>query len=152
MHSYLKIPRKSNHTKIAGYYTQIPNPFIEKKMRDLNGTAVKVFLAIARRTLCWQRLDESITLNQLQRMTGASRQGVLNALDELKKHKLIDIKRGEWKRGKKNHYTVKMSWVKKLDLSVYKLDPSWVKKLDYLKRNEITGDADEVPPPEWELH
>ena len=71
-------------------YSPVPNCFIEN-MKDFNYATIAVFLAICRKTLGWHKMSDCISFTQLQEMTGLSRQGVSNAIKELKNHNLITV-------------------------------------------------------------
>ncbi|MCH8476389.1 MAG: replication protein [Wenzhouxiangella sp.] len=70
-------------------HTQISNEFIENHMPHLNGGAVKLFLAIARKTIGWHKETDAICYEQLMELTGMSRQSVSNAVKELEERGLI---------------------------------------------------------------
>ena len=64
-------------------YTQVSNEFIEK-MGELSGNAVKVFLAISRKTIGWHKTSDRISNSQLIEMTGiVSRHTLKKAINEL---------------------------------------------------------------------
>ena len=78
-------------------HTQISNQFIDDWISQLNGAAVKTFLAVSRKTIGWHKETDAISLSQLQQITGLSRQGVMNAVDELEKIGLITIDKREYR-------------------------------------------------------
>ena len=71
-------------------HTQVSNEFIDNWMAKLNPSAVKVFLAITRKTTGWHKETDAISLSE---MTGISRPGLLKALKELEEHGLISGER-----------------------------------------------------------
>lgn len=84
-------------------HTQVSNEFIDNWMRELNPAAVKVFLAISRKTIGWHKEVDAISLSQIQELTGIGRQGVSNSLKELEGHGLIS---GQRKGGKSTQWTI----------------------------------------------
>ncbi|MCK9577785.1 MAG: replication protein [Clostridia bacterium] len=61
-------------------FTQTPNILFDEYMKDLSDSELRVFLAIIRKTFGWNKDRDRISLTQIQKMTGLSRQGVLNGL------------------------------------------------------------------------
>jgi phage replication O-like protein O len=84
-------------------HTQISNDFMDEFMSKLSGGAVKVFLAIARKTIGWHKDTDSISLSQLMKTTGLSRQGMINVIAELEKQDLIKVDRND---GQSNKFTI----------------------------------------------
>lgn len=70
-------------------HTQISNKFLDDWMPILNSGAVKCFLKISRQTIGWWKSSDSISVSQLQKGTGLSKQGVIDSLKELEEHGLI---------------------------------------------------------------
>lgn len=70
---------------IPGYkapnFTQIPNLLIDVHMPDMKEAELRVVLVVARKTFGWHKDSDRISLTQLQKLTGMSRQGVLNGID-----------------------------------------------------------------------
>ena len=65
-------------------HTQVSNEFIDKGMSQLKGNAVKVLLAVYRKTIGWHKLSDKIAYSQLQKMTGIKHNVTLkSAIDEL---------------------------------------------------------------------
>lgn len=77
----------------APNFTQTPNILFDDLMADMKEGELRVALAIIRKTFGWHKDREVISLSQLEKMTGMSRQGVLNGIDDL-------IERGLVKRQK----------------------------------------------------
>ena len=72
--------KKPNHT-------QLSNDFIDNWMQELSGNAVKVFIAISRKTIGWHKDIDQISNSQLQIMTGIkNRSSLLKAINELVKN------------------------------------------------------------------
>lgn len=70
----------------APNYTQMPNVLITL-MPQMKEAELRVTLAIARETFGWHRKEKSLSLTRLCALTGLSRQGVLNGIEEgLERH------------------------------------------------------------------
>jgi len=69
-------------------YTQVANLFIEN-MYQYTGAEVKVFCAISRKTIGWQKISDKISYSQLMKYTGLSINTMRCALDRLIKDKWI---------------------------------------------------------------
>lgn len=68
-------------------YTQVPNTLIDDLMPKMKEAELKVVLAIARETFGWHRDEKSLSLTRLQALTGLSRQGVVNGIEDgLRRH------------------------------------------------------------------
>lgn len=78
-------------------YTQIPNTLLDDLMMLMDGAELKVTLAIARQTFGYHRERHSLSLSELQGLTGLSRQGVINGVDAGEKRGTIA--RGKGRRG-----------------------------------------------------
>lgn len=63
-------------------FTKIPNEVLDS-MNDLNPAAFKLAMALYRKTNGYHKKETNVTLDELQKMTGLSRQGILNARDEI---------------------------------------------------------------------
>jgi len=63
--------------------TQVPNVLMDEVMRTLSTAAVKVLFAICRYTYGFGKQSDSISLKQLQDMTGLSRWSVIRCRNEL---------------------------------------------------------------------
>lgn len=63
----------------APNYTQIPNAVLDA-MADMSDAELRIVVAIARQTFGWHKKRDKISLSHLRRLTGMSRQGVLNGL------------------------------------------------------------------------
>lgn len=62
-------------------YTMLPNVIIDQ-MWDMSECQFRVLTAIARKTFGWQKQRDTISLSQIEEMTGLSRQGVSNGIQE----------------------------------------------------------------------
>jgi len=85
---------------------------VDQVMRRVKGPAFKVLLAITRGTLGWHDwrpgLSVKLSLKDLQKQTGLSRQGVIDAIQELTKLKLVLINRGPRNSRVPNSYTLNL--------------------------------------------
>jgi hypothetical protein len=63
-------------------YTKIPNEFLDA-MHELKPAAFKLAMALYRLTNGWQRTETKATIDDLQKLTGLSRQGIINAKSEI---------------------------------------------------------------------
>ena len=66
----------------APNYTQIPNELLDDHLPNMKDAELRVVLSIARKTIGWHKQHDRISLTQLQKMTGMSRQGVLNGITD----------------------------------------------------------------------
>jgi phage replication O-like protein O len=67
----------------ATNYTKTPNVFFDDLLPQIESlTELKVTLAILRKTNGWQKTQDTLSLSLLQTLTGLSRQGVLNGIEE----------------------------------------------------------------------
>lgn len=73
----------------APNYTQIPNTVLDL-MSDMEETEFRVVIAIARQTFGWHKKRDKISLSQLEKLTGLSRQGVINGIAAGEKRGLIE--------------------------------------------------------------
>jgi phage replication O-like protein O len=69
--------------KLKPNFTPIPNVVFEKLMPRLSKAALKVLLAVARKTYGWGKERDAISFTQLQRMTELGRSGVARGIREL---------------------------------------------------------------------
>ena len=63
-------------------FTQIPNLLLDEQMAVMGNAELRVTLAIARQTFGWHKESDVISLSQLIKMTGLSRQGVVDGVKE----------------------------------------------------------------------
>lgn len=85
--------------------TQVPNVLLDRLMPALKNTSLRVALAIVRFTYGFQKQADKISLSQLQKITGLSRQGVVNGVAAL--GPLLKIKPGAKGRGA-NEYSLNL--------------------------------------------
>ena len=84
-------------------YTQIPNIFIDVWMRSFNPSVSTVFFAICRKTIGWHKETDSISLSQIEELTGCNEATVTRALHILKQHDLIKV---DMVSGKASQFTL----------------------------------------------
>ena len=63
-------------------YTQIPNTLLDEHLSKMKEAELRVTLAIARQTLGWHKKEDKISLSQLVKLTGLTRQGVANGISD----------------------------------------------------------------------
>lgn len=85
--------------------TQVPNVLLDRLMPALKSTSLRVVLAVVRFTYGFQKQADKISLTQLQRITGLSRQGVVDGVAAL--GSLLSIKPGAKGRGA-NEYSLNL--------------------------------------------
>lgn len=64
-------------------YTQASNNFIDNYMSKCSGSAVKVFIAISRKTIGWHKTSDRISYSQLIELTGLTTNTLKTAIKEL---------------------------------------------------------------------
>jgi phage replication O-like protein O len=101
----LSFPRRRITLKQPNH-TQIPNEFLDEKMKDLSGSAVKVFLVVCRKTIGWHKETDAIAVSQIMDMTGLGEDATKRAIFELETSSMIKVDRVGGGRGKGNLYTV----------------------------------------------
>jgi phage replication O-like protein O len=71
-------------------HTQVSNDFIDDFMKELSGEAVKIFIAISRKTIGWHKDRDRISYSQLLKLTGIkSVNGLKNGIKQLLDNKII---------------------------------------------------------------
>jgi uncharacterized phage protein (TIGR02220 family) len=73
--------------------TQVPNVLLDVVMPAIKNASLRVLLAVARKTYGYQKVADDISLTQLQKLTGLSRQGVVNGIAGL--GNLLGIESGD---------------------------------------------------------
>lgn len=71
-------------------YTQVPNTLIDDLMPKMKEAELKVTMAIARETFGWHRDEKLLSLTRLQALTGLSRQGVVNGIEDGLRRRVIE--------------------------------------------------------------
>jgi len=83
-------------------HTQVSNDFLDNYLYKVGGSAAQVFLVITRQTTGWHKTEDKISLTQIQKKTGISRQGIIDAVVELEEKGLIIVNR----EGNTNSYSI----------------------------------------------
>src|SRR6185369_8811212 len=63
--------------------TQVPNVLIDVVMRQISDAALRVLLAVVRKTYGFQKKCDAVSLTQLQKLTGMSRKAVVDGIKKL---------------------------------------------------------------------
>lgn len=72
-------------------HTQTPNSLFDTALAEIKSYAeLKVILAIIRFTFGWHKLKDKVSLSQIQKMTGLSRQGAQNGIELALEHEYIE--------------------------------------------------------------
>jgi len=64
-------------------HTQLSNDFIDNYMKKMSGAENKVFIAISRKTIGWQKDVDKISISQIEKMTGLSNRHIIRAINKL---------------------------------------------------------------------
>jgi phage replication O-like protein O len=87
-------------TKIlAPNVTYVPNIIFDYWLNRLSPAEFKVLLAICRKTFGWHKVQDKISLTQLEKLTGLSRKGIEKSLKILEKHGLIEKEKSKCPHG-----------------------------------------------------
>lgn len=84
-------------------HTQLPNEIIDKDLRDLSGGETKVILVIARKTVGWHKETDSVSISQMQELTGLSNATCIEAVRGLEGRGLVLAERSP---GRSTSYTL----------------------------------------------
>lgn len=71
-----------------GEFTKIPNSVLDN-MDKMNESELRIALAIARKTLGWQKPEDRMSFSQFEAMTGLSRTAVRDGINAAIKHHVI---------------------------------------------------------------
>ncbi len=63
-------------------FTMVPNFILDDCMADMSDSELRVVMVVCRKTFGWQKEQDKISLSQLMKATGLSRQGVLNGISK----------------------------------------------------------------------
>jgi phage replication O-like protein O len=113
-------------------YTQISNEFIEY-MPKLSGSAVKVGLAIFRKTIGWRKKTDRVSYSQIKELTGLSINSLKKGIEELEN---VFITKLETKYGYRYDLNISENAISKIDTAISKNDTSLadlVSKIDTTK-------------------
>ena len=75
-------------------YTQTPNALFDDHLRDMGDAELRVVLCAIRKTFGYHKQEDGISLTQFQRMTGLSRQGVIDGIDAATQRGLLFLDDG----------------------------------------------------------
>jgi len=120
-------------------HTRIANEILEAFCHAFPGGAnAQVLLAIIRRTYGWNKKQDSISIGQLEEMTGLSRRAVIYALQNLEAQKFITVQR---QRGRGNFNQVNtVAFQKNYDLWVVQRNsPQYEKQLQKQREKYYGG-------------
>ena len=70
-------------------FTQIPNVIFDHWMALLHPSSFKVLLCLCRKTFGWHKTSDTISKNQIIKVTGLTKNSVQTALEELESHGLV---------------------------------------------------------------
>lgn len=128
-------------------YTKLPNEFVDDVMPTISAISTVVYLAIARRTIGWQKDSDSISLSQLVRATGLTRPSVVKAINELTQRNLIAVTRQQLNQvSESNVYTIILGSKPDLLPSQFNLlpDDDVVKEVNYPSKNDLSDVVNEI--------
>lgn len=74
----------------APNYTQVPNVLLDEWMPILSHVELKVLYAITRKTFGWHKDRDRISLSQLEKLTGSTKEAIVSASRTLQKRGLIN--------------------------------------------------------------
>lgn len=72
-----------DYDKLRPNFSQIPNVILDEWMRELDHIEFKIIMVVARKTYGWHKESDKIALSQYMEMTGASKNGVKQAIIRL---------------------------------------------------------------------
>lgn len=132
-------------------YTKLPNEFVDDVMPTISAISTVVYVAIARRTIGWQKDSDSISLSQLVRATGLTRPSVVKAINELAQRNLIAVTRQQSNQvSGSNVYTIISGSKQDLPPSQFNLLPSEndlpsvVNDVNYPSKNDLPDVVNDV--------
>jgi len=99
-------------------YTQTPNRFIDEYMNQVSPAATKIYLTICRKTIGWHKDTEDISLSQIMKLTGLSKNTALRATDELENFDLIIVTRKGNGRRAINNYELNFEFINEPEKSM----------------------------------
>ena len=70
-------------------YTQVPNSILDKKLKKLKSSELKILMLICRKTFGYQKRKDSISLSQMTKYTGLTKSTVIEAVRGLEKKDII---------------------------------------------------------------
>jgi phage replication O-like protein O len=94
-------------------FTRMPNFFFDQVVPNIDSlSALKVTLAIIRKTTGWHQATKTITISELQALTGLSRQAVIDGVNSALENDLIDRSPIRKKNGRVSYaYSYKAGYI-----------------------------------------
>jgi len=94
-------------------FTRTPNYFFDEVLPSIDNLAeVKVVLAVIRKTVGWHHATKTITISELQALTGLSRQAVIDGVNSALENELIDRSPIRKKNGRVSYaYSYKAGYI-----------------------------------------
>jgi len=111
-------------------YTQVPNTLIDDLMPKMKEAELKVTMAIARETFGWHRDEKLLSLTRLQTLTGLSRQGVVNGIEDGLRRRVIE------RRAAGDSFTYRLL-VNEVDQPSQRTRPAPVNQVDRRPVNQV---------------
>jgi len=96
-------------------YTQTPNRFIDEYMSQLESYSTCVYLTICRKTIGYHKDTDEISLSQIIKLSGLSKNTVLKGIAELELNLLISVTRKGKGRRSVNTYGLNFDSVQKAE-------------------------------------
>lgn len=114
-------------------HTQTPNSFYDVLLAQISSLAeLKVTLAIMRQTFGWHKEEDVLSLSELQRLTGLSRQGVIDGIElGIKRRSIVRKPHGQ-------SFVYRLRLVNELDQSKRLTSPT-----SQQSRPEVVNDLDQ---------
>jgi phage replication O-like protein O len=135
-------------------HTQLSNDFIDTYMKRLSAAAVKVFVAISRKTIGWHKDIDRISQGQLVELCGLSINTIKAAIKELKLYEIIKVSRTGTGKEIKTYFEINYKSeanVSKIDIlskdfisEIDTLDLDNVSKIDTTKESNINKEYKEI--------
>lgn len=95
-------------------HTQISNDFLDNYLHKISSKATKIFLVISRKTIGWHKESDRITLTQIIKISGMSKNTVRTGIKELLKKDIIIVDKSGYGKGQQVFYSINYNdlWVK----------------------------------------
>lgn len=81
--------------KIIPNFFQCPNVIVDELIQRLNGSELKCYLVIIRKTTGWRKAQDRISISQFIQLTGLSNRSVIDACAKLESVGLVEVKRAD---------------------------------------------------------
>lgn len=99
-------------------YTQTPNRFIDEYMCQVGPNATSIYLTICRKTIGYHKDTDEISLSQIIKLTGISKNSVLKEISKLEALSLITVTRKGKGRRSANTYGLNFDSVQREEKSI----------------------------------